>query len=163
MSQSYRAVSREGMLRSGSGVPDLGSRDREIPSPETPTVSGVITQRMPTDGPGHDGNFGIAYQGRPSWRLSGHSTQLPGVILRTRGRAAGEGGHNPTGAVDAATAQYRWSHLPGKPDAGKLACPVWEGVVGKGPSGDTARRPLRRLVAGLRKLRYLAGYLLHPG
>jgi hypothetical protein len=91
VSQSYWAVSREGMLRSGSGVPDLGSRGREIPSPETPTVSGVITQRMPTYGPGHDENFGIAYQGRPSWRLSGRSTQKPGVMPRTRGRAAGLG------------------------------------------------------------------------
>src|SRR6266566_6636378 len=104
---------------------------------------------MPTYGPGHDGNFGIAYQGRPSGRLSGHSTQMLGVMPRTRGRAAGEGRQNPTGAVDAAGAQDRWSCLPGKPSAAKGACSVWEGVVGKGLSSDTARRPLRRLLEGL--------------
>src|SRR5437763_16942691 len=41
----------------------------------------------------------------------------------TRGRGAGEGRYNPTGAVDAATAQYRWSYLPGEPDAVKAARP----------------------------------------
>ena len=42
----------------------------------------------------------------------------------TGGRAAGEGGHNPKGAVDAAAARDRWSHLPGEPDALKGASPV---------------------------------------
>ena len=30
---------------------------------------------------------------------------------RTGGRGAGEDGQNPTGAVETAEAQYRWSHL----------------------------------------------------
>ena len=54
------------------------------------------------------------------------------VMPETGGRAAGEGGHNPKGAVDAAQAQYRWSHLPGEPDALKGASPVRRGTVGKG-------------------------------
>jgi hypothetical protein len=33
----------------------------------------------------------------------------------------------------------RWSHIPGKPDAPKGACPVWEPVVGKVLSCDTPR------------------------
>ena len=53
-------------------------------------------------------------------------------MSETGGRAAGEGGHNPKGAVDAAQAQYRWSHLPGEPDALKGASPVRRGTVGKG-------------------------------
>lgn len=32
-----------------------------------------------------------------------------------RGRGAGEGGQNPTGAMDVALAQDRWSHIPGEP------------------------------------------------
>jgi hypothetical protein len=41
----------------------------------------------------------------------------------TWGRGAGEGRQNPTGAVETAIAQYRWSYLPGEPDAVKAARP----------------------------------------
>ena len=61
---------------------------------------------------------------------------MPGVMPRTGGRAAGEGGQNPTGAVDAVQAQDRWSHLPGKPYALKGACAVWGGTVGNVPQGN---------------------------
>ena len=53
-------------------------------------------------------------------------------MSETGGRAVGEGGHNPKGAVEAAAARYRWSHIPGEPDALKGACPVRRGTVGKG-------------------------------
>lgn len=46
-----------------------------------------------------------------------------GAMPDTRGRDAGEGRQNPTGAVDAATAQYGWSYLLGEPDAVKAARP----------------------------------------
>ena len=46
-----------------------------------------------------------------------------GVTPDTWGRGAGEGRQNPTGAVEAATAQYRWSSLSGEPDAVKAARP----------------------------------------
>ena len=59
---------------------------------------------------------------------------MPGVMPRTWGRAAGKGGQNPKGAVDAAEARYRWSHIPGEPCALKGACTVREGAVGKGLS-----------------------------
>ena len=58
------------------------------------------------------------------------------VMPETGGRGAGEGRHNPKGAVDAAEARYRWSYLPGEPDALKGACPVREGVVGNVPRGN---------------------------
>jgi len=53
-------------------------------------------------------------------------------MSETGGRAAGEGGHNPKGAVDVAAARYRWSHIPGEPDALQGASPVRRGTVGKG-------------------------------
>jgi hypothetical protein len=49
---------------------------------------------------------------------------MPGVTPRTGGRGAGEGGQNPTGAVEAAAARDRWSRLPGEPCAVKVACTV---------------------------------------
>jgi hypothetical protein len=49
--------------------------------------------------------------------------QMIGVMPDTRGRDAGEGRQNPTGAVEAAAAQYRWRFLPGEPDAVKAARP----------------------------------------
>jgi hypothetical protein len=54
----------------------------------------------------------------------------------TGGRGAGEGRQNPKGVVDAAEARYRWSYLPGEPDALKGACPVREEVVGDVPKGN---------------------------
>jgi hypothetical protein len=42
----------------------------------------------------------------------------------TGGRGAGEGRQNPKGVVDATEARYRWSYLPGEPDALKGARPV---------------------------------------
>jgi len=53
-------------------------------------------------------------------------------MLETGGRAAGEGGHNPKGAVDAAQARDRWSHISGEPDAVKAAIP--------GSAGDRWKR-----------------------
>ena len=50
----------------------------------------------------------------------------------TGGRAAGEGGHNPKGAVDAAQARDRWSHISGELDAVKAASP--------GSAGDRWKR-----------------------
>ena len=49
------------------------------------------------------------------------------VMPETGGRAAGEGGQNQKGAVDAVQARDRWSHLPGEPDAVKAASPGSEG------------------------------------
>ena len=54
----------------------------------------------------------------------------------TGGRGAGEGRQNPKGVVDATEARYRWSYLPGEPDALKGACPVREEVVGNVPKGN---------------------------
>ena len=42
-------------------------------------MNGVTTKGAPTDRPGYERNCGIAYQGRPSWRRSAHSTQPLGV------------------------------------------------------------------------------------
>jgi hypothetical protein len=56
-------------------------------------------------------------------------------MLETRGRAAGEGGHNPKGAVDAAQARDRWSHISGVPDAAghhRRGDPSAPGVSGVG-------------------------------
>jgi hypothetical protein len=58
------------------------------------------------------------------------------VMPEIRGRGAGEGRHNPKGAVNAAAARYRWSYFPGEPDALKGACPVREEVVGNVPQGN---------------------------
>jgi hypothetical protein len=54
----------------------------------------------------------------------------------TGGRGAGEGRQNPKGVVDATEARYRWSYLPGEPDALKGARPVREEVVGNVPKGN---------------------------
>ncbi len=59
---------------------------------------------------------------------------MPGVMPRTGGRGAGEGGQNPKGAVDTAAARCGWRHLPGEPCALKGACTVREEAAGKGPS-----------------------------
>jgi hypothetical protein len=80
-----------------------------------------------------------------------------GVTPDTRGRGAGEGRQNLTGAVDAAAALYRWSYLPGEPDAVKAARPGsgrggWKRIVFmKPPEGFLAR---------LKRKRHLAGRLL---
>jgi hypothetical protein len=62
----------------------------------------VTTERAPTDRPGDEGNYGMTYTARAAGSQSTHSTRRPGVMLRTGGRSAGEGGHTPTGAVEAA-------------------------------------------------------------
>ena len=61
---------------------------------------------------------------------------MPGATPRTGRRAVGEGGHNPKDAVETAEVRYRWSYLPGEPDALKDACPVREGAVGNVPRGN---------------------------
>jgi hypothetical protein len=58
------------------------------------------------------------------------------VMPETGGRGAGEGRQNPKGVVDATETRYRWSYLPGEPDALKGARPVREGVVGNVPKGN---------------------------
>jgi hypothetical protein len=58
---------------------------------ETPVMNGATTERAPTDRPGHEGNYGITYQGRPLWGRSAHSTQPLSVTAETRGRGTGRG------------------------------------------------------------------------
>ena len=94
-------------------------------------MNGATTEGAPTDRPGEEGNGGMTYTARAAGSQSTRSTRMPGVIPRTGGRGAGEGGHTPTGAVEAATAQDRWSRIPGEPCAVKVACTVREGAVGK--------------------------------
>jgi hypothetical protein len=89
-------------------------------------------KRAPKDGPAKTRDDGTTYTVRAAGWQSDRSTQMPGVMPRTGGRVAGEGGHTPTGAVEAATAQDRWSRIPGEPDALKGACPVREEAVGNG-------------------------------
>src|SRR5436305_9829544 len=78
---------------------------------ETPVMNGATTEGAPTDRPGEEGNGGMTYTARAAGSQSTRSTRMPGVIPRTGGRGAGEGGHTPTGAVEAATAQDRWSRI----------------------------------------------------
>jgi hypothetical protein len=53
--------------------------------------------------------------------------------------------------VDAAAARYRWSYLPGEPDALKGACPVREEVVGNVLQGNALATYFMKVVgAGLR-------------
>jgi hypothetical protein len=75
------------------------------------------------------------------------------VMPETRGRGAGEGRHNPKGAVDAAEARYRWSYLPGEPDALKGACPVREEVVGDVPQGNALATYFMKVVCEAPTLR----------
>jgi hypothetical protein len=124
---------------------------------------GKPAKRAPKDEPAMTRNDGTAYTGRPAWQQSSHSTQTIGVTPGTRGRGTGPkespwlcgGGREPQGE----SSQNGLKSKPGEPDDVKASCPVREGAVRKGPSGDTARI----FLVGLWKKRYLAGRLLHRG
>lgn len=79
-----------------------------------------------------------------------HGSRVP-VVLKRSGQCPihGEGeqgyGNVRDCAMDVAnregiSSQGRLSPRPGEPDVLKGTCPVREGAVGKGPSGDTARK-----------------------
>jgi hypothetical protein len=79
---------------------------------------------------------------------------------RTRGRGAGEDEHNPKGAVDAAAARYRWSHL-----AFRAVC-LERGLYGSGSGGwkrTIFMKPSERTLRGQKKQWHLAGRRLHCG
>ena len=75
------------------------------------------------------------------------------VMPETGGRGAGEGRQNPTGVVDATEARYRWSYLPGEPDALNGARPVREEVVGNVPKGNALATYFMKVVCEAPTLR----------
>ena len=87
-------------IRSGLAVIHLCGE--QTPRSDYPKGSGNPANGVPQDGPAERRDDGIAYTVRAAGQQSTQSTQTPGVMPRTRGRGAGEGGHNLTGAEEAA-------------------------------------------------------------
>ena len=125
--------------------------------------AGNPTNRVPVCGEtGQWRDFGIACQPRGLWRRSGHSTRMPGVMLRTWGRAAGlwrcprpcGGGREPQGDKRSRQTKFR---------AWRARCHE-SGPAGSG-RGGWKRAALMKLPEGIfgmsKEKRYLAGRPLH--
>ena len=80
-------------------------------------MSGATTERVPTDRPGEEGNGGMTYTARAAGSQSTRSTRMPGVMPRTGGRGAGEGGQNPKGAMEVVACNGYLGHPFGKSGA----------------------------------------------